>query len=171
MKEERVEIEPYGPERREELLTLSVRAWRPVLAQLRSSVPAFVYDSFYPQGWQRRQVADIARILDEEPNTVRVAVGSGIALGWVCTRLHPEDQMGEIYVLAVDPAHQRQGVATALMNHAFDGIRGAGMAMVMVETGGDRGHAASRASYESMGFERWPVARYFKDLTSTPRQI
>ena len=157
-----MEIEPYGPERREELLTLSVRAWRPVFPQLRSSVPAFVYDSFYPQGWERRQVADIARILDEEPNTVRVAVGSSMALGWVCTRLHPEDQMGEIYVLAVDPAHQRRGVATALMNHAFDGIRDAGMAMVMVETGGDPGHAASRASYESMGFERWPVARYFK---------
>jgi hypothetical protein len=38
------------------------------------------------------------------------------------------------------------------------------MAMVMVETGGDPGHAAARASYEAAGFERWPVARYFKSL-------
>jgi hypothetical protein len=29
---------------------------------------------------------------------------------------------------------------------------------------GDPGHAASRASYEAVGFERWPVARYFKAL-------
>ena len=36
--------------------------------------------------------------------------------------------------------------------------------MVMVETGGDRGHAPARATYEGLGFQRWPVARYFKDL-------
>ena len=34
----------------------------------------------------------------------------------------------------------------------------------MVETGGDRGHAPARATYEGLGFRRWPVARYFKDL-------
>jgi GNAT superfamily N-acetyltransferase len=72
--------------------------------------------------------------------------------------------MGEIHVLAVDPDHQRRGVGTMLMNHAFEQIRKAGMTMVMVETGGDAGHAGSRASYEAVGFERWPVARYFKNL-------
>lgn len=36
--------------------------------------------------------------------------------------------------------------------------------MVMVETGGDRGHVPARATYEAEGFVRWPVARYFKDL-------
>jgi hypothetical protein len=39
------------------------------------------------------------------------------------------------------------------------------MTMVMVETGDDSGHAAARSAYESTGFERWPVARYFKDLS------
>jgi len=39
------------------------------------------------------------------------------------------------------------------------------MAMVMVETGGDRGHTPARATYEGLGFQRWPVARYFKDLS------
>ena len=34
----------------------------------------------------------------------------------------------------------------------------------MVEVGGDSGHAPARALYESEGFVRWPVARYFKDL-------
>jgi hypothetical protein len=37
--------------------------------------------------------------------------------------------------------------------------------MVMVETGGDPGHAAAQAGYEAAGFERWPVARYFKNLS------
>ena len=84
--------------------------------------------------------------------------------GWVCTRIHPEDSMGEVYILCVDPAHQREGIGRALMEHAHERARRAGMRMVMVETGGDVGHAPARATYEAMGYERWPVARYFKQL-------
>jgi ribosomal protein S18 acetylase RimI-like enzyme len=79
-------------------------------------------------------------------------------------RMHPEDRMGEIYILAVDPDHQRRGIAVALMDHAMAQMRQAGLKMVMVETGDDPGHSASRATYESAGFERWPVARYFRKL-------
>jgi RimJ/RimL family protein N-acetyltransferase len=39
-----------------------------------------------------------------------------------------------------------------------------GMRIAMVETGDDPGHAPSRAAYEAAGFERWPVARYFRKL-------
>jgi ribosomal protein S18 acetylase RimI-like enzyme len=85
-------------------------------------------------------------------------------LGWVGARLHLEDRMGEIYILAVDPDHQRRGVASALMEHAMAAMREAGMEIVMVETGDDPGHAPSRATYEQAGFERWPVARYFREL-------
>ena len=85
-------------------------------------------------------------------------------LGFAGTRLFPEDSMGELHIIAVDPAHQRRGIAKALMQTAFDDIRAAGMTMVMVETGGDPGHDASRATYEAAGFERWPVARYFRKL-------
>ena len=43
-------------------------------------------------------------------------------------------------------------------------MKDAGMAIAMVETGGDRGHAPARQTYEKVGFEVWPVARYFKPL-------
>jgi ribosomal protein S18 acetylase RimI-like enzyme len=72
--------------------------------------------------------------------------------------------MGEIYIIAVDPEQQRRGVASALMDHAMSQMRQAGMDIVMVETGDDPGHAASRATYERAGFQRWPVARYFLEL-------
>jgi GNAT superfamily N-acetyltransferase len=72
--------------------------------------------------------------------------------------------MGEIYIMAVSPIRQRQGIGKALMSFAAQEIRKAGMTMVMVETGGDTGHAPARHAYESFGFKRWPVARYFKRL-------
>lgn len=50
-------------------------------------------------------------------------------------------------------------------DHSFDRVRAAGPTVVMVETGDDPGHAPSRAVYEAAGFERWPVARYRRNLT------
>lgn len=50
------------------------------------------------------------------------------------------------------------------MQFAEAQIRDAGMSMVMVETVGDSGHAPARAAYEASGYQRWPVARYFKKL-------
>ncbi|WP_026819538.1 GNAT family N-acetyltransferase [Arthrobacter castelli] len=159
-------IENYSSTQRAEVLDLSIRTWRPVFAALRPAVPAFVYEAFYPQGWEQRQRRDLADRLDGEPENVHVALEDRTVVGWICIRLHPEDQMGEIHVLAVDPAHQRQGAGTMLMNHAFEQVSAAGMTMMMVETGADPGHLASRASYEAAGFERWPVARYFKNLNA-----
>ena len=39
------------------------------------------------------------------------------------------------------------------------------------ETGGDPGHKPSRSAYESMGFTRWPVARYFRELDWSPIRV
>lgn len=72
--------------------------------------------------------------------------------------------MGEIHILAVDPEHQHRGIGKALTDFALDQVRAAGMAIAMVETGDDPGHMAARRLYENAGFERWPVARYFRDL-------
>jgi ribosomal protein S18 acetylase RimI-like enzyme len=123
-----------------------------------------VYEAFYPQEWQVRQVADIERILDTESENVWVAVREVTVLGWVAIRLHPIDTMGEIHIIAVDPQYQRLGIGNALTRHAMDLMRRAGMKIVMVETGDDPGHASARRSYEKAGFERWPVARYFRRL-------
>jgi hypothetical protein len=50
------------------------------------------------------------------------------------------------------------------MQFAQEHIRAAGMRMILVETIGDSGHAPARRAYESFGFRKWPVARYFKEL-------
>jgi GNAT superfamily N-acetyltransferase len=160
-----VRIVGYTPDYREKVLALSLRAWAPVFPLVRDSVPGFVYGAFYPLGWEERQYRDMAAVLDDEPENVAMALESNQLVGWVCTRLHPEDSMSEVYVLAVDPAHQRKGIGRALIDYSFDVGREAGMSMVLVETGDDPGHEPARRVYEALGFERWPVARYFKNLS------
>lgn len=150
-----------------DVVALSIRAWTPVFALMEPVVADYVYAAFYPDGWEARQTADISTFLREEPGNVWVAVDNERTdeiLGWIGIRLHDEDRMGEIYILAVDPAHQRRGISRALMDHGMSLMREAGIEIVMVETGDDPGHAPSRATYEHVGFERWPVARYFQKL-------
>ena len=160
----RLTIIPYRSEFRDNVVDLTVAAWAPVFAETQKEVPRFVYEAFYPQGWQARQTADVVRLLEDESKNIFLALQGGELVGFIGLRLHPEDQMGEIYIMAVSPIRQRQGIGKALMSFAAQEIRKAGMTMVMVETGDDTGHAPARHAYEAFGFERWPVARYFKRL-------
>jgi GNAT superfamily N-acetyltransferase len=159
-----IEIVPYSPEHREAVLSLSLAAWAPVFEKMQPAVPDYVFDAFYPNGWRARQLGDIETFLDESSDLIWLAIEDSAVVGWIGGKFHPEDKMGEIYILAVSPDAQRKGVAGALMRHFFDVARTGGMVMMMVETGDDPGHNASRATYENIGFERWPVARYFRKL-------
>ncbi|KAM3098829.1 GNAT family N-acetyltransferase [Phormidesmis sp. 146-12] len=99
-----------------------------------------------------------------EDTNVWVAIDAGSPVGFIAVKLHLEDKMGEIYMVAVDPNFQGQGIGTALMEFALEWMEAAGMSIAMVETGGDPGHAPARRAYEKMGFGLWTVARYFKKL-------
>ncbi|EHI73591.1 GNAT family N-acetyltransferase [Streptococcus tangpeifui] len=159
-----ITIKPYQHRYKDAILSLSIESWATVFYQMRSAVPAFVYDNFYPQGWESRQTADLSQVLDEASSQTLLAFSDDELAGWLAYRIHPEDRMGEIYVVAVSPKHQGRGIATRLLETACQKITQAGMKMVMVETGGDPGHLPARQTYEAFGFEPWPVARYFKKL-------
>jgi len=72
--------------------------------------------------------------------------------------------MAVVDMIAVDPAFQRRGIATALMDRSADQMRDRGLDIAVVETGGDPGHAPARAMYEASGYTPLPVVRYLKLL-------
>lgn len=148
---------------REAVTALALRAWEPVHASLREVLGEELYRTLVPD-WRRAQRDEVTGSLDAEEQHVWVAEADGMVVGFTVARLLPEDDMGEIHLLAVDPAHQGRGIGTALTEVATDWIRDQGMAVAMVETGGDDGHAPARAAYERAGYTRLPVARYFRRL-------
>lgn len=162
MSEAELRIARFEVEQLDALLDLTVRAWAPVFPLMEAEIPAYVYGAFYPDGWEARQRKDVTAICQDESAEVWVALLDDKLAGYVGLRAHEADSMGEVHILAVDPAFQRRGVGRALLKFSFDWIRQHGLTMALVETGGDRGHAPSRATYESVGFERYPVARYFR---------
>ena len=157
-------IRPYELADLDEVLAITEHAWEPVFPLMREDIQDYVYDAFYPNGWRARQLADVKATCNDENTAMWVAEHDAALAGYMGLRVHPEDSMGEIYIIAVAPDCQRQGVGAALMEFAFGWMRDQNLKMAFVETGGDRGHAPARASYENLGFDRYPVARYFKQL-------
>lgn len=157
-------IRPYVPTDREAVVTLSLRAWAPVFASVRDVLGDDLYDAQYPDGWEASQRAAVGDACDSESLQVWVAEVDGGIAGFAAAQVHEADSMGEIYMLAVDPAHQRQGIAADLIECAMAWLAARRVSFVMVETGGDAGHAPARAAYERAGFTQFPVSRYFKTL-------
>lgn len=159
-----LKILPYTPDYKQELLEVTINSWTPVFPKMEKEIPDYVYQNFYPKGWEKRQIDDVSAMLEDGETEVWLGLKNGKLGGYVGLRVWPEDNMGEIYILSVDPAFQRMGLGSALMQHGFDIFKEKKLSMVMVETGDDEGHAPSRATYEAVGFERYPVARFFRKL-------
>ncbi|WP_250126836.1 GNAT family N-acetyltransferase [Chroococcidiopsis sp. CCMEE 29] len=165
-------IEPYTAHHLDAIIRLSLRAWTPVFESIQNAMDADVYQAFYPDHWRVSQQKAIEEVCAAEDTNVWVAKvfdqsatnDAGLTVGFVAVKLHLEDKMGEIYMVAVDPDFQGQGIGTALMKFAIARMQESGMSIAMVETGGDPGHASARRTYEKLGFGLWTVARYFKKL-------
>ena len=156
-------IEPYEAHHLDAVVRLSLRAWAPVFESLQNVMDSDVFQAFYPD-WRANQQTAVESVCAAEDTPVWVALEAGSPVGFVAVKLHSEDLMGEIYMVAVDPDAQGHSIGTALTAFALDWMKKAGMSVAMVETGGDPGHAPARHTYEKLGFRLLPIARYFKKL-------
>ncbi|MEM6263057.1 MAG: GNAT family N-acetyltransferase [Bacteroidota bacterium] len=159
-----MEIRVYHCSHLPEVLNLSVRAWEPVFTSIRNQLPANVYAFFYPEGWESSQRTVVEKACKNPDLEVWVAEIENIPAGFVAIKPDEESKMGEIYLIAVDPVHQGNGIAKALGDFALKRLKDLGMEVVMVETGGDPCHAAARKTYEKLGFQLLPIARYFQHV-------
>ena len=159
-----MEIRPFRGADLEPVVTLSLRAWDPVFRSLEAQMDPAVFHGFYPGGeWRPSQRKSVEAACGDGEN-VWVAEKGGAVVGFVALRLHHHDKLGEIYMVAVDPDHQGQGIGARLTAFSLERLKAAGMRIAMVETGGDPGHARARRTYEGAGFRALPLARFFKKL-------
>ena len=148
---------------RDAIVDLSLRAWEPVFASIETVMDPAVFRAQHPD-WRASQRKTVEESCADTATSVWVALENDAVVGFAALTTHTEDSMGEIYLIAVDPDHQRQGVARALTEHSLEQFRRAGLTTVMVDTGGDPGHLPARRTYEAAGFRELPISRYFKAL-------
>jgi len=146
----------------EQVVELSLLAWKPVFESFEEVLGPRVFPILYPD-WRKSQkegVEGACRATDKYHTLV--AELDGRVVGFIAYEL--KDETGEVVLLAVHPEFQKRGIATALNQAALDAMKAAGMKMAVAETGGEEGHAAARRAYEKAGYTGLPLVRYFKDL-------
>jgi GNAT superfamily N-acetyltransferase len=106
--------------------------------------------------------------LHDAKKRVWVAEADTRLVGFVAAGVVDQARLiGEVAMVAVDPAVQRQGIGSALTEHATTWLREQGMRVAVINTGGDPGHEPARQVYERLGFRLFPNALYFRALHSS----
>ena len=155
-----IDIRPFREGDLDAVVALSLRAWAPVFASIQREMDPAVYAALYPGGWEASQAEAVRAACTDEGKRAFVAEREGALVGFVVTQRH--QTLGEVHMVAVDPAFQGAGAGAALTAWGIEALRAEGVSVVMVETGGDPGHAPARRLYERAGFRVLPIARYFK---------
>jgi GNAT superfamily N-acetyltransferase len=160
-----VVIRPFQESDLDAVVELSLRAWEPVFDSLRAVLGDAIFARLHQPDWRTVQAEAVRSSCTSEELDVFVAVVDGKPVGFATVALNAfHERMGVVDMIAVDPAFQRRGIATQLMNRSADHMRDRGMDIAVVETGGDPGHAPARAIYEASGYTTLPVVRYLKLL-------
>jgi len=164
MSRDGVEIREFAEDDLEAVVAFSLRAWQPIFDSVRAVLGDDIFLRLHPD-WREGQAQSVRSICRNDERDVFVAVIDGRPVGFVAVELDAyHERMGAIEIIGVDPDHQMHGVGARLTEFAVDHMRGRGMDIAVVETGGDSGHAPARALYEATSFTLLPVARYFRRL-------
>jgi len=142
---------------------LSLRAWAPVFESIEKEMGPEKYRQYYPD-WRASQEEAVRTVCRNEKMPTWTALEDGTPVGFVGVKVHSDDGMGEIYMVAVDPIAQGRGIAARLIDTAIDWMKKQNLTMCIIDTGMDSGHAPARRAYERLGFDLWPVARFYKKI-------
>ena len=116
-------------------------------------------------GWSYRPER-IARLIRDRDTNVLIAARDGKPVGFAVMSFG--DERAHLALLAVHPAHQRQGVARRMLEWLIECAASAGVASLHLEL--RAGNAAARAFYRDMGFaERHLVPGYYHGRESALR--
>ncbi len=138
-----------------ECVRFGLESFRPVYASFKQQHGEQVFPRMFPN-WEITQAEYIESVCGSTDHETFAYDLDGTVSGFVV--LAADDQLlGEIELLAVDPAKQGNGVGTALNQFAIDRLTETGMAYAIVATADDPGHAAARRSYAKVGFIPMPI--------------
>ena len=102
--------------------------------------------------WAGVQARQVQAWLNDAQVAVWVAELDGLTVGFIATTCEQQTGMGMLELVAVDPAHQRQGIGGRLVAHALAHLRQAGVVYVEAYIRDFPGHEPAHRTFQSQGF-------------------
>ena len=118
-------------------------------------------------GWAEQYIAGMESAVDvfakdTETYGVYLAISNNEAIGYVYIQYYAWNQLCQIQGLAVDPGFQRQGIASALVEHAEEFARSKQARGIYVDT--PTPNTRGRGFYEAIGYQvAYIMPRYYED--------
>ena len=104
-----MKITPYDESFRDQVIALTLDAWRPVFPKTRSDVPLFVYENIWPQGWETRQATDVGSLIDSNPGEIWLAMENDSLVGFVGAAMVMVETVGDSGHEPARKAYESQG--------------------------------------------------------------
>ncbi len=146
------------------VLSVNMKAFTGIHESFREILGDQIFARVYPD-WRKSNEEYIRSLVEsEDAKNILVAEEKGEVVGFVHFSINTETKNGQIGLNAVSPSHQGKGFGKLLYHSAMERMKELGVTLVVVGTGGDESHIPARRAYESCGFVRLPLTRYYKLL-------
>jgi GNAT superfamily N-acetyltransferase len=140
------------PEDMGRLQAIRRAAFAPVFASFRAMLGDELYDLAQRRDDEAHDGVLTSMLAEDSIWRLYLAELGAEIVGFVGVRIDATTLVGEVGLNAVDPAHARAGIGTAMYEFAVARLKEAGMKVATVGTGGDPSHAPARRAYEKAGF-------------------
>ena len=127
-------IRPFEQPDAADVVALSLRAWAPVHDSLREVMGDELFDLRHRPDWKAQQLRDVESALSDDANRAWVAEQEQAVVGFAAATIRPEDDLGEVLMVAVEPTSQGRGLGTRLTEVATDWVRQSGMSVAFIPT-------------------------------------
>ena len=158
-------IRPATPDEVDTIVEIAIRAWEPIWEERAGVLGEEFMRAVCGGDWREQKANSLRGHCGWDLSTVYVTELNGQVVGFITFAPFWDKSILEIANNAVDPNHQGRGIGAAQYEHVLDWGRGKGLKYAKVTTGLDDCHAAARAAYERVGFDRSiPSVTYYMEL-------
>lgn len=162
MEQLKLEIVPFDESHRDRVIEITLFAWQGIYDEYKRRLGDKMFNDLYGDWKKTKTDRVMTGMTSGKGFTVLV---DGIVAGFIYYVPDYKKKLGTVEENAIAKEYLGNGIGKRLYDFVLSEMRKEGLIYAQVGTGLDDAHAAARASYKKVGFDReLPSVRYFMEL-------